>query len=303
MNKRYNIADLSAMKHSENNSGIRFVDDGIMLIDNFTQLPENVNAFQFDMIVLVLCRSGRLQVNINGKVFMVEKDSLLLCTNLFTLTEAMLSTDFSSTIMAFSLKRIESIFPSYGQNLKSFLFLNENPVLKLLPEELPIVQHYRDLLEDKLSMPHHRLFANSLNCIIQAAMFDLLGVINRIMEHQPSGDEHAASGNSITNSLVQKFIMLLSDDMSHNRTVKYFADKLCITPKYLSTLCRQETGKVPSAWIREMLVDRIRIMLVSTSLSCKEISAQLEFPNSSFFGKFTKQHLGCSPQEYRRRHQ
>ena len=54
-----------------------------------------------------------------------------------------------------------------------------------------------------------------------------------------------------------------------------------------------------SKWIKEQLTEQIRNLLLNTSLSCKEIATRLGFPNNSFFGKFTKEHLGCSLMKYR----
>lgn len=300
MVNRLNVADISVLKEFKN-EGVRFLDEDVMLIDKFTSLPSDLQSFKLDMVVVVLCYSGRLQVNINGNNVLVEKDSLLLCTNLHMLANAMFSSDFRSSIFAVSLKRLELLLSVYKQSIKTLFMVNDDPVLPLLPEELHIFKHYKELFDAKYNTPRHELFSKSLDSLIQGALYDVIGVCNRVLRHRQLSN--SSSVKRTTNALVQRFLMLLADDTTHHRTVDYFADKLCISPKYLSTLCKKETGKGPSIWIREMLVEHIRYLLTNSSLSCKEISSQLEFPNSSFFGKFVKQHLGTSPQEYRKKHQ
>ncbi len=76
---------------------------------------------------------------------------------------------------------------------------------------------------------------------------------------------------------------------------------LHVTPKYLSKCVKYESGRVPLDHIHEMTVSIIRQQLRYSNKSIKEISADLDFPNLSFFGKFVKEHLGMSPTEYRQR--
>lgn len=96
-----------------------------------------------------------------------------------------------------------------------------------------------------------------------------------------------------------RFLALLAEDNARHHNMQYFADQLCISAKYLSFVVRTETGKTPSAWIKDMLIKQIRYYLLETNLTIKEICHKLHFENPSFFGKFTKQHLGCSPLEFR----
>ena len=74
-----------------------------------------------------------------------------------------------------------------------------------------------------------------------------------------------------------------------------------IKPKYLSTISKKVSGKSPLEWISEYVMEDIRYYLANTDLTINEISDTLGFPNASFFGKYFKQQLGCTPQEYRNR--
>lgn len=78
-----------------------------------------------------------------------------------------------------------------------------------------------------------------------------------------------------------------------------YADRLCITPKYLSAVCKATTGKTASDIINRYVVEDIRRLLKQPGKSIKEIANELDFPNLSFFGKYVKKHLGTSPTQYR----
>jgi AraC-type DNA-binding domain-containing proteins len=82
--------------------------------------------------------------------------------------------------------------------------------------------------------------------------------------------------------------------------VNDYAAQLCISAKYLTIISKKNSGRTANAWIQEYTLSAITNYLRTTDLSVKEISHRLGFSNTSFFGKYVKDHLGCSPLEYRR---
>ncbi|MGN0232205.1 MAG: helix-turn-helix domain-containing protein [Muribaculaceae bacterium] len=101
--------------------------------------------------------------------------------------------------------------------------------------------------------------------------------------------------------LFSKFIDMLSNMEVVEHGLSYYADKLYVTPKYLSTVCKQLSGRTALSWVNEKLIDSVRYHLEYTDLSAKEICHKLGFSSISFFGKYVKRHLGASPNEYRKR--
>ena len=102
-----------------------------------------------------------------------------------------------------------------------------------------------------------------------------------------------------SNNHFQHFLDLLhSVDVKH-RTVEWYATELCITPKYLSALCKKHSGKTANEWITEHVLEDIRYYLKQTDYSIKQICDQLGFPNTSFFGKYVKEHFGMTPAKIR----
>ena len=97
------------------------------------------------------------------------------------------------------------------------------------------------------------------------------------------------------------FVSLLSSASPKPRDVAYYADRLCLTPKYLSAVCKQVSGITASQFIAQFVVKDIRRLLEETDKSIKEICNELAFPNPSFFGTYVRKHLGLSPRQYRDR--
>ena len=78
-----------------------------------------------------------------------------------------------------------------------------------------------------------------------------------------------------------------------------YASELCISPKYLTVVCKRNSGKTANEWITEQVLEDIRYCLKQTDLNIKQICARLGFPNSSFFGKYVKDHFGMTPMQFR----
>ena len=86
---------------------------------------------------------------------------------------------------------------------------------------------------------------------------------------------------------------------THRREVEWYADKLCISPKYLSDVCRKCSGRPASEWIKDYVMFDIRSQLKNSTKSIKEISNRLGFSSLTFFGKCIRRWFGQSPTELR----
>lgn len=99
--------------------------------------------------------------------------------------------------------------------------------------------------------------------------------------------------------ICERFIALASEHFREHRDIGFYADKLCVTNKYLSVLLKQETGMTAHEWIEKYVVLYAKGCLSSTSMTIQEISADLDFPSQSVFGKYFKRVEGLSPKAYR----
>ena len=84
------------------------------------------------------------------------------------------------------------------------------------------------------------------------------------------------------------------------RRLNFYADKLCLTPKYMSTIIRQTSGKTAGNWIDDYVLLEAKALLKSTNMTIQQISDELNFPSQSFFGKYFKRLTGVSPKEYKK---
>lgn len=101
-------------------------------------------------------------------------------------------------------------------------------------------------------------------------------------------------------NISRAFLKMVKDNFRSERQLKYYADALCITPRYLSRVVKECTGSSAADWIERYVVLEARALLKSTDMTVQQISDYLNFPTQTFFGKYFKRRTGLSPKEYRR---
>lgn len=96
-----------------------------------------------------------------------------------------------------------------------------------------------------------------------------------------------------------RFRQLLGKHYRESRNVSYYADKLCITTRYLSEIVKNRYGKSPKEAIDIFTVMQVRLDLLQSDIPLSELAWKYNFPSLSFFSDYFKRNTGMTPQEYR----
>jgi len=99
--------------------------------------------------------------------------------------------------------------------------------------------------------------------------------------------------------LAYDFFLLITELYKENREVAFYASKLCITPKYLSTVIKEVSARSAKDWIVEYIMLEIKYLLKNSNLNIQEITVRTNFSNQASLGRFFRKHTGMSPSEYR----
>jgi len=91
----------------------------------------------------------------------------------------------------------------------------------------------------------------------------------------------------------------LKDNYKTERSPRFYADKLFITTKYLSSILKKVTGRSINSWLEEAIILGAKLLLKSTDLTVLQVSEELSFPNPSYFGRYFKKATGMTPKDYR----
>jgi YesN/AraC family two-component response regulator len=202
----------------------------------------------------------------------------------------MFSPDFEGQIICLSQQIISESF-SESDILDQIFQITLNPVIRIDQDCQKIFRLYYDLMLLKIRQTEfikHR--KEILKSIIRAMMYEL-------METMTESDE--LSSIKQKDIIFKKFMNLLVSQTVKPRYISWYSDQLNITPKYLSTICKNVSGKTAFELINQYITADIRHLLKDTNRSIKEITHMLDFPNISFFGKYVKAHTGYSPTTYR----
>ena len=100
--------------------------------------------------------------------------------------------------------------------------------------------------------------------------------------------------------LLTNFIQLVEQQAKHQHNIDYYAQQLCLSPRYMSTIIKRISGKAAKSWIDEALITKIKIELKYTDKPINIIAEEMNFPNPSFFTKFFKRLTGTTPNQYRK---
>ena len=166
--------------------------------------------------------------------------------------------------------------------------LQKNIILSLTPQESYQFKSYFDLMWNILQeSPFHRE-------VIQHLLVSLLYNIEYLAHNNGNAQNHQTRQEEI----FQRFISLVNTYSKKERNVVFYADKLCLTPRYLNTVVRQTSQQTVMDWINQSIILEAKVLLKHSNLLVYQISDELNFPNPSFFCKFFKRMTGITPREY-----
>ena len=127
-----------------------------------------------------------------------------------------------------------------------------------------------------------------------------LAMVSFLNEIYTPDDATGAKSQNRSQEIFKRFKQLVSDYCREERTIPFYADKLCITPHHLSAVIAKASGKSAMYWINRATMLNAKILLKDNNLSVSQISEMLNFPDQSSFGKFFKREAGVSPGEYKK---
>jgi len=166
-------------------------------------------------------------------------------------------------------------------------------IINLTAEESGIIQQsFRDIITE------YDRFSHEKDYLLRNYIYILLLRIREIYRpHARQISQSATRSQKIAN----EFKHLVEKNFIRIREVKEYASMLHITPKHLSEVVKNDTGKTPRDIINYMLLLEAKVLLGSTDKTVTEIAHQLSFQDQSHFSHFIKQHLGCTPLELRKK--
>jgi len=274
---------------------IRTLDDEIIYVENLREI-KNLAKTRATYNTIVFCKVGCILIEVGGQQQVKIHPGQLMLIPLGKLVQPMfVSTDIDASILMVSDRVLNTALGSQINIWNRAMYMKE---LYVINESgwLSGIENYAHSIIKEKNQPH--LFREVLLSFFRTMLLMICETLLENKEMEKSEDNSTARDKDIFN----KFLQLLSEDERKHRKVSYFAEKINITPKYLSSVCKRVSGKSPIRWITEYVMEECYRMLTQTDYSVKEISNIMGFPNPSFFGQYFKEEAHVTPKEYRKEH-
>lgn len=132
---------------------------------------------------------------------------------------------------------------------------------------------------------------------VRHVVFALFHYLSCLLQEQMLYEEKHQSRQEY---IFNQFIQLVNQYANRERNVSFYADKLCLTPRYLNSLIRQASSRTVMDWINEAVIIEAKVLLKYSDKLIYQIADELNFPNTSFFCKFFKRMTGMTPLAYQK---
>jgi len=248
--------------------------------------------------VMLLIAKGKLSVEVNTKKFEIE-GPVTVNINHGSLIQVSPADDNSGVDMyflMFSPLFLRDINISFSAISVEALLEHDDPVLHLSDREVNQLLRYFSLINMVMKENYMtQLSLHIISSITSALIYQLMSILCRRTNIKESN-----GASPRRSSYVQDFLRLVHVNYLRERSVKYYADQLFISPKYLSLLVKEATGRSATRWIDFFVITEAKNLLRYSGKNVQQVAYALNFSNQSAFGKYFKHITGMSPTDYQK---
>ena len=240
----------------------------------------------------LLCTAGEGSFVFNEKCYHIVKNDLVVMPYPNRASNLAAAPGMEVEWFAADYKFLQSQLPSNNYSIGGAVSLNHNPIIKLTDIQaahlLGDFHRLRDRMDDRELLFYRELMGS----LCLTMMYDIF-------------EPHAQRDPTETHSdrtayIVKQFLALLDTGICRTeREVRYFAERLHVSPKYLSATVKRVTGHSVSSFINRATVSILKKKLDDERLSLTQIADQMNFTTLSYFSRYCQKHLGQSPSDYR----
>ena len=250
-----------------------------------------------DAVAISLCTEGEADVTIAGKKHRMTGGTIAVKTPGTCNSYERVSLDYKGFEFIVSMEFLKAL-PFDMKNLVLVFTYTKHQACFSLSEKQ--TQDYIRMFElaEGLSQNLDFYKTQSLQGVVISLLYSLCELFQQTKKES---DQSAVLNGDRKHYYLLSFMELLAKHSVRERSVGFYADKLCITPKYFSWIVKEVSGKSAAEWINEYVMMEAKALLQHTETNIAETAYQLNFPNASFFGRYFKKHTGMSPGDFKKR--
>ena len=268
----------------------QIMERGLMLFDNVNKVPIYEKPYASPYIVVVLNHQGWLRTIYDLQQKELQPHDLVVIPPGHIMEAQESSDDYLVSLLVISPRFLEKLTRNYTQSQEQIRFYI-NSDIHLNDEQYKGVVGYFQMLQAISQVDHperEALLAKQMKIGVQ------------LIEIYLQENGITTRGFTPAQELLKRFQNAVVKHFHESREVKYYADLLCLSPKYFGTLIKEETGISASEWISRYVIIQAKSLLShSRDLNIQQISYQLGFSDPAAFTRYFKMNAGLSPKEYR----
>lgn len=247
-------------------------------------------SYLFEDCFIFLCLEGNENFFINEKKYLILPNTILIVPPNYLIRKIEGLYYFRAKGAFFPIDLVAKHFNGKEYNLTEML--RTVSCFQVSKEKMDELLDFYYFLEKQYEKPVN-IYSTP---IISNLVFTFLVKIRELysLTNDTSGFESKLHKITIT----EHFFDLVSSNYKEQRSLTFYADKMCLSPKHLSTTIKKTTGRPALIWINEYVILKAKYLIKTTDMSFSEISDYLNIPNQSFFSRLFKKYTGLPPREY-----
>ena len=239
---------------------------------------------------VAICVKGDCEVMIDHVVYDFKEGMMCVGLTATVVQTLWMSPDFECVLLAANIEFLRNInIPSVSE---LFITIRNNPCVSLSGEDMIALPSYFRYIQSVYSRKDHSFRIEVTKHLLLVICYEIATIY-----HKDSISKKQIY--TYKDTVFRNFVRLLSDKHKEERRVSYYAQELCITPKYLSSVVKEVSNKTAAEWIDDFVLRNVKIFLSTTSLTIQQISDKFNFPNPSFFSQYVKRATGKTPKAFR----
>lgn len=238
---------------------------------------------------VAICTSGWIEVLLGNKIYKVKSGQMCVSfpTTIQTIRK---SNDCEILLLGANVGFLRNI--NIQSTSELFLAIRNNPCISLTDEEIRALPLYFEYIHMRYEQKEHPYRMNMVSLMMFLLCYEIAAIYQRVITT-------SKQNYTYKDTIFRNFMHLLSEKYLNERRISYYAQELCITPKYLSTIVKEVSQKSAAEWIDDFVMRDIKLLLTTTSMTIQQISDKLNFPNPSFFTQYFKRATGKTPKQFR----
>ena len=257
---------------------------------------EHSTPMRLNALLMILVQEGTADISVDYIPYKIEKNTFITLMPTHIIQVSKVSKDLRGRLLIVSRSFLDGYTTPAGKknSMVHYMQIRKNPCAAMSAEETEHISGQFSILREKMKLRTHFFQKEALQNALVGFFIELANIFLGKKELM------TAPTLSRKEELFEQFLQLLFEHCKEQHVVTFYAEKLFITPQYLSLILKELTGKSANKWIDDALIVEAKMLLKAPQATVQQVADILHFSDQSTFGKFFKKHMGISPMEYRK---